>query len=192
MDKDGVVVRNIVNDMKEKAENADREKDKGMINENTGSSFLMNENGDLVLAPSKYVQYKMKYNEGQATETSMQSNTITNRKNIKTDEITINKHKFNNQFFELTDYKQYGNDPTSAIGNLTVCTTVLVKTWEPYLEKWVLIRRPARMALFSNMLPIADVPDTMNLTDENGNSATDVSDEIKEMRTYDKQQSIYK
>ena len=116
-------------------QNLDRQLEKGIINENTGSSVSLNDNGDITIAASQNVQYKMKYNEGQATEMSFQSNTITNRKNIKTDEIVLNKHKFNNQFYELTDYKQIGNDPTSAIGNLTINTTVLVKAWEPYLEK---------------------------------------------------------
>ena len=189
---DESIVKNIVNDLKEKSENLDRQFEKGIINENTGSSVSLNDNGDITIAASQNVQYKMKYNEGQATEMSFQSNTITNRKNIKTDEIVLNKHKFNNQFYELTDYKQIGNDPTSAIGNLTINTTVLVKAWEPYLEKWVLIRRPARMPLFYNMLPIPDVPAGMNLVNKDGTSATDVSNEIKEMRDYDKQQESFR
>ena len=82
---DESIVKNIVNDLKEKSENLDRQLEKGIINENTGSSVSLNNNGDVTIAASQNVQYKMKYNEGQATEMSFQSNTITNRKNIKTD-----------------------------------------------------------------------------------------------------------
>ena len=112
---------------------------------------------------------------------------------IKSDNcISSQEYKFNNQFYELTDYKQIGNDPTSAIGNLTINTSVLLNAWEPYLENWVLIRRPARMPLFYNMLPIPDVPAGMNLVNKDGISVTDVSNEIKEMRDYDKQQESFR
>lgn len=192
MASDNTIVKNIVNELKEKSENVDRTNQKGLVNDKTGSSIILDENGNVTIAPSKTVQYKMKYNEGQTTEISFQSNTITNRKNIKTDEIIINKHKLNNQLFELTDFKRIDGDPTSAIGNLTMMGTVLVKAWEPYLEKWVLIRRQVRIPIFSNMLPIPDVPATMGLVNEDGTSATDVSKEITEMRTYDEQQKAFK
>lgn len=182
----------IVERLEERSLNADRSVDKGFINPGTNSSIMISENGNVTVASSKNVQYKLNYATGQAREVSYESQTVTNRKNIKTDEIVLNKHKFNNQFYELTDYKQIGNDPTSAIGNLTINTTVLVKAWEPYLEKWVLIRRPARMPLFYNMLPIPDVPAGMNLVNKDGTSATDVSNEIKEMRDYDKQQESFR
>lgn len=192
MASDNTIVKNIVNELKERSENADRINQQGLINDKTGSSIILDENGNLTIAPSKNVQYHMKYNEGQATEISIQSNTITNRKNIKTDEITINKHKLNNQLFELTDFKRIDGDPTSGIGNLTMMGTVLVKAWEPHLEKWVLIRRQVRIPIFSNTLPIPDVPASMALENEDGTSATDVSEEIKEMRTYDEQQKAFR
>ena len=76
------ISQNIVQKLKDEAANADRTKSKGFINDKTGGSVLINENGDITISPSKTVQYKMKYSEGQATEISMQSNTITNRKNF--------------------------------------------------------------------------------------------------------------
>lgn len=176
-----IIKKNIVTEIKERAENADRSNDKGIVNDKTNSSIMLDKQGNITIAASQTVQYKMKYSEGQATEISMQSNTITNRKNIQTDEIIINKHKLNPQLWELTDMKRLHNDPTSAIGNLTINSTVLVKSWEPSLEKWVLIRRPVRVPLFSNLLPIPNVPEEMNLND-----ATDISEEIQEMRNIDK------
>ena len=175
------ISKNIVSELKERAEHANREKDKGFVNDKTGGSLLIDEQGNITVAASKTVQYKMKYSEGQATEISMQSNTITNRKNIVTDEIIINNHKLNPQLWQYTNYKRLYDDPTSAIGALTVNATVLVKTWEPTLEKWVLIRRPIRTPLFSNVLPIPDAPETMGMQE-----ATDISKEIQSMRDIDK------
>lgn len=175
------IKQNIVAELKERAENANRSKEKGVVNNKTGSSLLLDESGNVTVAASKTVQYKMSYSQGQATEISMQSNTITNRKNIQTDEITVNKHKLNPQLWQLTDMKRYQGDPTSAIGNLTMYGTVLVKAWEPTLEKWVLIRRPMRTPIFSNLLPLPTTPEAMGL-----DKAVDISEEITAMRDLDK------
>jgi hypothetical protein len=175
------VKQNIVAELKDRSENADRAKEKGIVNDKTGGSLLIDQSGNVTIAASKTVQYKMNYSQGQTTEISMQSNTITNRRNIIADEITVNKHKLNPQLYHLTDMKRYQGDPTSAIGNLTMYGTVLVKTWEPTLEKWVLMRRPMRTPIFSNVLPIPDVPASMGLS-----GATDISTEITQMRDVDK------
>lgn len=166
---------NIVDKLKERAENADRQKEKGVINEKTGSSFLMSEDGNVSIVGSKNVQYRMSYSTGHASEISTESNTVTNRKNIKTDELVLNTHKFNPQLYELTDMKQYLSDPTQAIGNLTMLGTVLVKAWEPNLKKWVLIRRIIRTPIFSNLLDIPSSPEEMDLNDN-------ISEELIAMR----------
>lgn len=155
----------ILNRLKERATFANRLTDKGIINENTGTSLRMNEAGNVTVASSKNVQYKMHYAKGQATELSYESNTITNRKNILTDEIIINKHKINPQLWNWTDMKKFQGDPTMAIGNLTMGGTVLVKAWEPTLQKWVLIRRPIRTPIFSNLLPLVGAHEGMGLDD---------------------------
>lgn len=167
--------KNIVHILKEKAEHAKSSVETGFINEHTGSSILLDRNGNATIAASQTVQYKLQYACGHATEISLESNTITNRKNIIADEIILNKHKLNSQFFELTDIKRYLNDSTQAIGNLTVNGTVLVKAWEQSLKKWVLIRRDIRTPLFSNMLNLPECPKDMDIND-------DISDYIEEMR----------
>lgn len=179
------ISQNIVQTLKEEASNASRTDCKGFVNEKTGGAVIIDSNGDITMSPAKTVQYKLKYSEGQATEISMQSNTITNRKNIKTDDLTINNHKINPQLWDLTDMKRLYNDPTSGIGNLTINATVLVKTWEPFLQKWVLIRRPMRTPIFSNYLPIPNAPIDMNLDD-----ATNISEEILEMRNLDNKNKV--
>lgn len=167
--------KNIVSELKEKAENAKSSIETGFVNDHTGSSILLDRSGNVTVAASKTVQYKLQYACGHATEISIESNTITNRKNIIADEIIINKHKLNPQFYELTDMKSYLSDPTQAIGNFTVSGTVLVKSWEPTLKKWVLIRRYIRTPIFSNMLNLPSAPESMGIEDN-------ISDYIEEMR----------
>lgn len=167
--------KNIVPELQKKAENPDREKDRGIVNENNKSSMMIGEKGDFVVASNRNIQYKLSSSGGQATEISYSSNTVTNRRNIKTDDLIFNRHKLNPQLWELTDMKKYLNDPTSGIGNLTMYATVLVKAWEPYLKKWVLIRRPMRTPIFSNLLNDTSAPKEMSLND-------DISNEIKLIR----------
>ena len=169
------IQKNIVNDLKEKSENTRSSVETGFVNDHTGSSFLLDRSGNATIAASKTVQYKLQYACGHATEISLESNTITNRKNIITDEIIVNKHKFNSQFYELTDMKKYLNDPNQAVGNLTISGTVLVKSWEQNLKKWVLIRRHIRTPMFSNMLNLPECPKDMDINN-------DISDYIEEMR----------
>lgn len=151
--------------IKERSENANRTVDKGIINDKTGSSFRMDRAGNVTIAASRNTQYKMSYSKGQATELSLESNTITNRKNITTDDIVINNHKMNPYLWEWSDMKKFQGDSTLAIGNMTMMGTVLVKAWEPTLEKWVLIRRPIRTPLFSNALPVVGAPKGMDIDD---------------------------
>lgn len=155
----------LIDRLRERDEQPDRAYEKGIINPDTGASLMLGKTGNVTVASSHNVQYKLNYSSGLAREMSFQSDTITNRKRIKTDEIIINNHKLNPQIYELTDMKQLYHDPNYAIGNLTVNATVLVKAWEPNLEKWVLIRRPIRTPLFMNALDIARAPEDMAIDD---------------------------
>lgn len=170
---------NLVTKIKNMIENANRSTEVGMVNGDTKSSLMLKENGDVVIAASKTAQYKINYDSGTSTEISMQSNTITNRKNIKADDITINKHKLNPQMYELTDMKVYNDNKNLAIGNLNMQGTVLVKTWDTHLEKWVLIRRPIYTPIFSNLLNIPTVPEDMDIDD-------DMDEYTDAMRKYEK------
>lgn len=156
---------NLIDNLKDRSENADRQKDIGLVNTNTGASLTMDGSGNVTVAASKLVQYKLNKASGYAKEVSLESETMTNRKRITTDEVIVNNHKFNPQFYELTDMKVLNGDAQYCIGNLTVNTTVLVKAWEPSLEKWVLIRRPMRAPMFLNQLPIASAPEDMDIDD---------------------------
>lgn len=167
----------LIDTLKDRDEQADRAYEKGIINPDTGSSLILGKSGNVTVASSHNVQYKLNYASGTAREMSFQSDTITNRKNLKIDEILINGHKLNPQLYELTDMKQLYHDPNYAIGNLTVNATVLVKAWEPSLEKWVLIRRPIRTPVFMDSLGIPRAHEDMALND-NITSEIDMTSEM--------------
>jgi hypothetical protein len=167
----------LIDTLKDRDEQADRAYEKGIINPDTGASLILGKSGNVTVASSHNVQYKLNYASGTAREMSFQSDTITNRKNLKIDEILINGHKLNPQLYELTDMKQLYHDPNYAIGNLTVNATVLVKAWEPSLEKWVLIRRPIRTPVFMDSLGIPRAHEDMALND-NITSEIDMTSEM--------------
>lgn len=151
---------NLLEEIKMKTSNKDNRRDEGFVN-NKGS-ILLRDDGECTIISDKYSQYKT-MPDGNTLEVSKQSNTVTVRKNIETDEIVINKHKMNPQLYELADMRMYNNIPHTAIGGLTLFSTVLVKAWEPTLKKWVLIRRLARVPAFSTVLNSSEVPDNLDL-----------------------------
>lgn len=136
-----------------------RSHDKWLMNERSGSSFMLRNNGQTSLAASKYAQYKLNP-EGSSREQTLVSQTTANRKILQADELVFNNHKFNTQLIDLADFRKMKVDQNQncVVGNFTVLGSVLVKAWEDNLKRYVLIRRPARMSLFS---PLLNVPDIM-------------------------------
>lgn len=174
--------RNIVAKLKEKANNANRQYETGLINTETKSSVMLEETGDIVVASSKTSQYRARRSNGANTEIGFTSNTITNRKNLETNDFVYNKHKLNPSIYEFTDFKTLYNDETLSIGNLTMNATVLIKAWEPNLKQWVLIRRPMRTPVFSNALNIAGAIESTGIDDN-------IKGEIEQMTKLDKKRS---
>jgi hypothetical protein len=154
---------NALNEVKYKTKALNRSKDKGLINRDSGASIAMKGEGSTSVASGKYAQIKLDKEAGLINQISLQSNTITVQKHLKANDITVNNHKLNSQLWELTDFKQVNE---TAIGGLTVTGTVLVKTWEPTLQKWVMIRRQVRTPIFSNLLNVPSTPEQMQI-DEN-------------------------
>ena len=152
-------------DIMEEEEFASRISNRGFLNQNTSSGVLVTENGDIDLSSSKFAHVKIT-SGGTITERSIQSNTLTNSKNLSVDNININRHRLNPALWELTDFKKTNGTKEQIVGNLNMTGTVLVKAWEPSLQKYVLIRRPMRMPIFSTTLNIPDAP--TNVDDATG------------------------
>ena len=161
MSLDFVDIKNY-EDVKEKSKYLDRTKDKWILNEN-GSGIAVDDEGNVNISSSEYSQLKLGAN-GVSSEVTLQSNTITNTKNLRLDNLTINRHRMNPALWELTDFKKINGSNAKVIGNLTMTGTVLVKAWEPTLKKYVLIRRPVRTPICSTTLNVPDVPDLLSIS----------------------------
>lgn len=155
-----------LSDLENKAKNLNRMTEKGLINESIGSSAIVRDNGQINLTASTSSQYKLNPN-GQSIEQTLESNTISVRKNFSVNELIINNHKLNPDLYELTDFKTRDILPGQdvIIGNLCVCGSVLVKAWEPNLKRYVLIRRPVRMPMFSNKLNTPSINSGLSIDD---------------------------
>jgi hypothetical protein len=62
------------------------------------------------------------------------------------------------------------------MGNMTMDATILVKCWEPTLQEFVLIRRPARFPVFGNLLDAY-------MVDERLDVYVDMSEDISNYQT---------
>lgn len=150
----------LYNDNKARYNKADIADDRGFVNSNTESSVVSKSDGNNVMAAGKYAQIKMDKESGTITTHSIQHKETTVIKELEALDININRHKFNNQLIELTDFRDVNGN---TMGSMMMDGTVLVKTWEHTLQKWVLIRRPISTPMFSNRLNIPATPEQMEV-----------------------------
>ena len=151
---------NLFNETVSKTQRADRQSDEYTINKDSGANITAKGDGSATMVSGIYAQYKTYKNSCVATEISLQSNTITVQKEIVTNDLILNRHKLNSQLYEFTNLK---NNHGTIMGNLMMDATILVKAWEPTLEKYVLIRRPARFPIFSNILDAYMVDERLDI-----------------------------
>lgn len=92
---------------------------------------------------------------------------LSNRLDVTTDEVTVNHHILNNKLYDLTDYKEVTTDTgeKGTVGNFCIRGTALVKGWEPDLQRYVLIRRPVRMPMFSPAVAPIKIAPGMGIVD---------------------------
>lgn len=139
---------------------ADIAEDRGFVNSNTDSSVVAKSDGNNVMAAGDYAQFKMDKETGNITTHSISDTSTTVTKDMYVKDLNINKHKFNNQLIDLSDFRDING---SVIGGIAMDGTVLVKTWEHTLQKWVLIRRPISTPIFSQRLNLATTPEQMEI-----------------------------
>lgn len=151
---------NLFNNIKNKTGKADLTGDVGIVNPESGTSIVAREDGNINLTADEYTQIKMDRSSSAILQTSLTSITNSVIKEVNATDIKVNNHKFNNQLIELTDFRNVNGN---ILGNIMMNGTVLVKTWEPNLEKWVLIRRPISTAMFSNRLNIPNTPEQLEV-----------------------------
>ena len=140
---------NLYNESITNTSNAQHGLDMGTINHKTKTSLINKANGTTIMNSGIYAQFKCDKDSGVVTEISLQSVSTTVQRELTTSDLIINRHKFNTQLLEFTNLKA---NRKTVMGDLTMNATILVKAWEPTLEQFVLIRRPARFPIFGNLL----------------------------------------
>lgn len=103
-----------------------------------------------------------------------------NRIYLDCDELIINGHKLNNRIIELADFRELPDKPNSVIGDFMVRGTVLVKSWEPNLGRYVLIRREIFMPLFGQSTTSVEIAPGLKIKDPT-KLVTDFAPFIKSM-----------
>ena len=141
--------QNLYNESIQTTSNAKHGYDMGVINPKTKTSLINKANGTTIMNSGIYAQFKCDKASGVVTEIALQSVLNTVQRELSTSDLIINRHKFNTQLLEFTNLKA---NRKTVMGDLTMNATILVKAWEPTLEQFVLIRRPARFPVFGNLL----------------------------------------
>lgn len=150
---------------KERANYPDRRSEQTSIT-SAGGSITPRSDGSIEISANNNTHLLLGRN-GSIQETAAKKVTTANRVDIVTDELSINHHILNNKLYDLTDFKQVttGDFKNGIVGNFCLFGTVLTKSWEPDLNRYVFIRRLARMPMFSPEITPPEVKTGMDVTD---------------------------
>lgn len=150
-------------DIQFNANYGDRSEDKTITNGGKSSIRLTNET--VTSAASPNTSFKMSKN--QTISQAFEERHISNRIKYECYEIMVNGHKLNPNFWEYSDFKKY-TDPYGdihAVGRFAVDGTILTPTWDEQQHKYVLIRRRARMTMFSPKNNVPEILNTLSIED---------------------------
>ena len=153
-----------IQDIKDKANRAPRGTSQIFSSEN--GSVALKDDGTISLAAGTVSHLELDPG-GNLSIQNVDTDIKTNFFSVAADDIIVNNHKLNQKIYELADFKKIKNtyDGTIQIaGNLTMLGTVLVKAWEPNLQRYVLVRRQINMPVFSPSIGGAEVNPGLNIT----------------------------
>ena len=152
--------------IQERAKYIKRGHETGLINDTTQSSVVIRHDGQINLSANRYAQYKLNPS-GKVIEEALESVSLSNRRKIQTDDMVLNEHKLNPYLYELTDMKKLmtAYNDNMLVGNFCLFGSVLTMSWEMHLKRYVLMRRPARMPMFSPVLNVPEINTGLGVTD---------------------------
>lgn len=169
----------MLDSIKQKVRNISRDTERGFVNSHSKSSIVLKENGNVSLISGINSQIKLS-KEGKITEICLEKETKTNKKKLTTDDLILNNHKFNPKLFEFTDMRQVLNSEELLVGNFTMSGTVLVKTWDEDRKRYVLIRRPTRLPMFSPILNTSAIPEEFDIDNNLIDDMKDIEERIQQ------------
>lgn len=137
-----------------------------LMNDTTRSSVVIRHDGQINVSANRYAQYKLNPS-GKIVEEALESVALSNRRKVQTDDMVLNEHKLNPYLYELTDMKKLATayNDSMFVGNFCLFGSVLTMSWDMNLKRYVLIRRPARMPMFSPVLNVPEINTGLGVTD---------------------------
>lgn len=154
-----------IQNMKQKANFGNRQDDTTIVNSDGANASVRLTDNKINLASA--MNAGMKLNDQQQIQRSFEEKHTTNRLNMETYDILVNGHKLNPGLWEYSDFSkfvdQYGS--THAIGGFCMFGTILTPSWDEQLHRYVLIRRLARMPMFSPAMNVPEILNTLNIED---------------------------
>lgn len=131
--------------IKERTENLNRQKEKGIVNQYSGASISIKENGNMNISAGYYNQDKRNA-EGMSTEICLQKKIYANRMSLILDEYLINNHKLNPILYEASENRTVLGK--TIMRSLCLNGTAIVKTWDIKRKREVFIKRNIRSPMF--------------------------------------------
>lgn len=152
--------------IQERAKYIKRGHESALMNDTTRSSVVIRHDGQINVSSNRYAQYKLNPS-GKVVEEALESVSLSNRRKIQTDDLIVNEHKLNPYLYELTDMKNLmtAYNDNMYVGNFCLFGSVLTMSWDMNLKRYVLIRRPARMPMFSPVLNVPEINTGLGITD---------------------------
>ena len=149
----------------DKSKNPKRTEDTTLVNTDGDNTSIRLKGNTANIAASHNSNQKL--TENQNITTSLEEKHLTNRFSLDTDDIVINGHKLNPALYEYTDFRQYKDmyQGSHAVGGFTMFGTVMTVTWDHQLRKYVLVRRLARMPMFSPKTNVPEILETLGIQD---------------------------
>ena len=131
-------------------------------------SVTVRQDGAVSVSSGLYSQQKQNSVLQQMEKVGIKEHSVSNQNMIDTDDLIINKHKLNNKLYEFSDYKTVLQSPTlgqgGIVGKFMMFGTVLTKSWDHSLNKYVLVRRLAMMPMFSPEMNIGEALPGLKIT----------------------------
>lgn len=161
----------LFNTVKDNVGRVDVGADFGVVNTESKSSILASDDGSTGMISGEYSQITIDKQSDTITQRTIKSVDVSVQKEIMATDINVNNHKFNNQLIELNDFRDVNG---YTMGGIMLNGTILVKTYDYNLEKWVLIRRNIATPMFSQRLNIPEAPEEFGLNETAADKEKDV------------------
>ena len=154
-----------IEELKKKAEFGNRQDDTTIVNSDGANASIRLTDNKATIASSQNAS--MKLNGQQIVAQSYEEKHTTNRLNLEAYEVMVNGHKMNPNIWEYSDMRRFIDSQGGKydVGCFCMLGTVLTPTWDTQLKRYVLVRRLARMPLFSPTLNVPEILDSLNIDD---------------------------